>query len=77
MKKIFIIGFISPLLFNIQVQSQCFDFYVKTPNCNNVKACSSGGYTPSQIQQNDSYSKTYAIEIFENGTNDYNCHGYA
>jgi hypothetical protein len=62
------------------VQAQCFDFYVKTLNNGNVKACTSSGYSSSQIQTADAYSRTFAISsghVYESGTNSYNCHGYA
>jgi hypothetical protein len=76
-KNIFIIIVVFLQCFSLQLQAQCFDFYIKTPLKGNVKACSSGGYSASQVQQADSYSRTFAIEVFESGTNSYNCHGYA
>ncbi|MDR1200128.1 MAG: T9SS type A sorting domain-containing protein [Tannerellaceae bacterium] len=75
MKKIFIIT--SLIFYCLQLQAQCYDFYVKTPNNSNIKACSSGGYSSSQVQQADTYSRTFAIQVFDSGTNSYNCHGYA
>lgn len=75
MKKIFIIT--SLIFYCLQLQAQCFDFYVQTPNNSIIKACSSGGYSSSQVQQADTYSRTFAIQVFDSGTNSYNCHGYA
>ncbi|MDR2773633.1 MAG: hypothetical protein LBC19_02615 [Tannerella sp.] len=75
MKKTFAI--ISLIYCSIQLHAQCYDFYVQTPNNSNVKACSSGGYSASQVQQADAYSRTFAIQVFDSGTNSYNCHGYA
>ncbi|MDR0699453.1 MAG: T9SS type A sorting domain-containing protein [Tannerella sp.] len=75
MKKIFAI---IPLIYcSIQLHAQCYGFYVQTPNNSNVKACSSGGYSASQVQQADTYSRAFAIQVFDSGTNSYNCHGYA
>jgi hypothetical protein len=68
---------ISLFCYSLQIQAQCFDFYIQTPLNHNVKACSSGGYSSSQVQQADNYSRTFAIEVFDSGTNSYNCHGYA
>jgi hypothetical protein len=74
-KKIFAI--ISLIYCSMQLHAQCYDFYVQTPNNSNVKACSSGGYSTSQVQLADTYSRTFAIQVFDSGTNSYNCHGYA
>lgn len=65
------------IAFRIVLYAQCFDFYVKTPNNGNIKACSSGGYPLWYVQQADAYSRTFAIQVFDSGTNSYNCHGYA
>ncbi|MDO5666137.1 MAG: hypothetical protein Q4G63_12910, partial [Bacteroidia bacterium] len=59
------------------ITAQCFDFYRKTPNGTNVKACRGGGYSAWQVQQADTYSRTFAIEVLEAGTDSYNCHAYA
>ena len=75
MKKIVFIVIIS-LIYGA-LQAQCFDVYIKTPNNSNVKACYSGGYSSSQVASADAYSRTFAIQVFEAGTNSYNCHGYA
>ncbi|WP_373720517.1 hypothetical protein [Bacteroides heparinolyticus] len=79
MKRIYKILLLSALLSYccINVTAQCFDFYRKTPNGSNVKACSGGGYSAWQVQQADSYSRTFAIEVLEAGTDSYNCHAYA
>ncbi|WP_319482319.1 T9SS type A sorting domain-containing protein [uncultured Draconibacterium sp.] len=59
------------------VFSQCDDLTRQTPLGTNVKACSSGGYSQAVVNATDQYTRSYAIEVFDNGTNDYNCHGYA
>ena len=57
----------------------CNDFYVKTPNNSNVKACNQTSSTMPDWAVNDADTKTrpYAIYVHENGTRTYNCHGYA
>jgi hypothetical protein len=59
---------------------QCFDLYVQTPNGSNVKACTSGGYSQATVAAADAYTRTFAISannVYDSGTNSYNCHGYA
>ena len=77
MKKTFFAMLIA--CWQLNLFAQCNNFYVKTPHNNDVKACSSGGYSPSQVLSADAYSRTFAVTsgyVFEGGTNDYNCHGY-
>lgn len=59
------------------INAQCFDRYVKTPNNSDVKVCNSGGFPDWWVQEADQTSRYYAIEVFEAGTNSYNCHAYA
>jgi hypothetical protein len=68
------------VFYGVYTQAQCFDLYVKTPNNGNVKACTGGGYSASQVQSAEAYSRTFAISpnhVYGAGTNSYNCHGYA
>jgi len=78
MKTIYLLLTIfTQLYFCYNGSAQCFDFYRQTPKGSNVKACSGGGYSNWQVQQADVHSRTYAIEILEEGTDSYNCHAYA
>jgi hypothetical protein len=65
------------LISSYKGKAQCFDFYRQTPKGTNVKACTGGGYSSFQVQQADAYSRTYAIEVLEAGTDSFNCHTYA
>jgi len=75
MKKIFLIILI---FFSITcvVEAQCFDFYIKTPNNSNIKACNVS-YPSWAIQQADADTRPYAITVYDSGTSSYNCHAYA
>ncbi len=83
MKKIFLMLLISGLQYSIFAQcgtGLCNEFFVKTPNLSNVKACSSGCWPDDYVARFDADTRGYAISsahIYEGGTNDYNCHGYA
>ena len=80
MKKILFAMLFICFQYNIYAQCTnavpCFDFYIKTPNNSNVKACSVS-YPSWFIQQADEESRAYAITVYESGTSTYNCHAYA
>lgn len=61
----------------LNINAQCSNFYIITPNKSNIRACISGGFPDWYVQAADQQSRSYAIEVFEAGTNSYNCHAYA
>jgi len=80
MKKILFMLLIAFQHLCVQAQNKCFDFCVKTPRGNDVKACSSGGFSSYMLQNLDYETRGYAISpghVYEGATNSYNCHGYA
>lgn len=59
------------------VFSQCNDSNVETPLGAEIDACSSGGWPASVVAAEDARTRTFAIQVYDDGTNSYNCHGYA
>ncbi len=79
MKKIFFTVFIFLLQYNMYGQKPCATetVIIKTPNGSDVRATLCGGWPDDYIAGMDAYTRSYAIEVYEDGTDDYNCHGYA
>ncbi len=77
MKKIILLIIIIIQLIIPNVFSQCDDLTRYTPLMTPIKACSSGGWPDEVVEETDTYTRSFAIEVYDDGTNDYNCHGYA
>lgn len=76
MKKI-ILSLVLILILIQGVFSQCDNLTRKTPNFTDIKACENGGYPDWYIQQADAQSRAYAIQVYDDATDSYNCHAYA